>query len=192
VVAARRAVVSDEGGRSYLPWVMAALVLVVGGAKLDAARPLVARGLALAIPVVPVVLAVKRVEGGALNVERAATAVGWLTILAGEACVLGGLFHLGPIEGVVPFARIALYVAALAALVVHTLEARSQGKARFAGYVGIAAGFAIYLSNHASPDTFGAVFGALFVGLLLGGGAGLLTGELLSRVFKKPEPNDQA
>ena len=188
MVATRRAAVSDEGGRSYLPWVMAALVLVVGGAKLDAARPLVARGLALAIPVVPVALAVKRVEGGALNLERAATAVGWLTILAGEVCVLGGLFHLGPVQGALPFARAALYLAVLAALVVHTLEARSQGKARYAGYVGIAAGFAIYLSNHVGRDTFGAVFGALFVGMLLGGGAGLLTGELLSRVFKKPEP----
>ena len=47
LVAARRPAVSDDSERgSYLPWIMAALVLVVGGAKLDAARPLVARGLA--------------------------------------------------------------------------------------------------------------------------------------------------
>jgi hypothetical protein len=179
--------VSEEPeGTSYLPWIMAALVLVVGGAKLDAARPLVARGLAMAIPVVPVVLAVKRVEGAAGMLERTATAVGWLTILAGEACVASGLFHVGLLDGLAPFARIALYAAAVGALAVHTLEAREQGKARFAGYIGIAAGFSIYLSSHPGKDAFGAVFAAFFVGLAVGGGVGLLTGELLGRVFKKP------
>lgn|GEM_PF-5495666 len=175
-----------ERSSSYLPWIMAALVLVVGGAKLDAARPLVARGLAVAIPVVPVALAVKRVEGATATLERAATAVGWLTILAGEACVASGLFHVALFDGLAPFARIALYAAAVGALVVHTLEARAQGKARFAGYIGIAAGFSIYLSSHPGKEDFGAVFGAFFVGLAVGGGAGLLTGELLGHVFKKP------
>jgi hypothetical protein len=177
--------VSDDSQRSYLPWVMAALVLVVGGAKLDAARPLVARALALAIPVVPVALAVKRVEGGSATLEQAAKAVGWLTILAGEACVANGLFGVGALDGVTPFARAALYAAAVGALIVHTLEARSLGKARFAGYVGIAAGFSLYLSRHVGNDAFGAVFAAFFVGLAVGGGVGLLSGELLGRVFKK-------
>ena len=176
---------SDDSERSYLPWVMAALVLVMGGAKLDAARPYVARGLAVAIPVVPVALAVKRVEGGAATLERVATVVGWTTILAGEACVASGLFHIAVFEGVAPWARLALYAAGIGALAVHTLEARSQGKARFAGYIGIAAGFGIYLSSHGGSDVFSAVFGAFFVGLALGGGGGLLSGELLGRVFKK-------
>jgi hypothetical protein len=178
--------VSDDSERgSYLPWIMAALVLVVGGAKLDAARPLVARGLALAIPVVPVALAVKRVEGGPASLEQAAKIVGWLTILAGEACVANSLFHVGALDGVVPVARIALYAAGAGALLVHTLEARSLGKARYAGYVGIAAAFSLYLSRHVGNDPFGAVFGAFFVGLAVGGGVGLLTGELLGRLFKK-------
>jgi hypothetical protein len=177
--------VNDDSERSYLPWVMAALVLVVGGAKLDAARPLVARALAVAIPVVPVALAVKRVEGGSATLEQAAKVVGWLTILAGEACVTNGLFRVSALDGLAPFARGALYAAALGALVVHTLEARSLGKARFAGYIGIAAAFSLYLSRHVGSDAFGAVFGAFFVGLAVGGGVGLLTGELLGRVFKK-------
>src|SRR5262245_37468785 len=85
LVARRYPAMNDapESGRSYLPWIMAALVLVVGGAKLDAARPIVARALAIAIPIVPVVMAVKRVEGADQTLERAAGAVGWLTILAG-------------------------------------------------------------------------------------------------------------
>lgn len=177
---------SDEPEQgSYLPWVMAALVLVVGGAKLDAARPLVARGLALAIPVVPVALALKRVEGGAASLEQAAKVVGWLTILAGEACVASSLFHVTALDGLMPVARIALYAAGVGALLVHTLEARSVGKARYAGYIGIAAGFSLYLSRHVGNDPFGAVFGAFFVGLAVGGGVGLLSGELLGRVFKK-------
>jgi hypothetical protein len=160
-------------------------VLVVGGAKLDAARPFVARGLALAIPVVPVALGVKRIEGADVTLERAANAVGWLTILAGEACVVNGLFRFSALDSVAPIARGALYAAGGAALVVHTLEARSLGKARFAGYVGVAAGFAVYLSNHVGNDPFASVFGAFFGGLLVGGGTGLLTGEVLGRLFKK-------
>jgi hypothetical protein len=177
---------NDEPGRSsYLPWIMAALVLVVGGAKVDAARPYLARGLAVAIPVVPVIMAIKRVEGGNLMVERAATAVGWLTIIAGEACVAAGVFHVTALAGLLPVARVLLYAAAAAALVVHTLEARSQPKARYAAFIGIACVFAVYVSTHASSDTFGSVFGAFFVAFFVGGGAGLLAGEGLARVFKK-------
>ena len=177
---------SDDGERpSYLPWIMAALVLVVGGAKVDAARPFVARGLALAIPIVPVVLAIKRLEGGDLTLEKAATLVGWITILAAEACVGFGFFHVAALGGVVVFARFALYAAALAALVVHTLEARKQPKARYAAFLGIACVFAVYVSTHANKEPFGSVFGAFFVALFVGGGVGLLAGELLSRVFKK-------
>jgi hypothetical protein len=176
---------SDEPNRSYLPWVMAALVLLVGGAKLDAARPYIARGLAVAIPVVPVIMAIKRVEGGNLTVERAATAVGWLTIVAGEACVAGGVFHVAALSGLLPVARGLLYAAAVAALVVHTLEARTQPKARYAAFLGIACVFAVYVSTHPGRDMFGSVFGAFFVAFFVGGGTGLLAGEALSRVFKK-------
>lgn len=176
---------SDEGERSYLPWIMAALVVVVGGAKLDSMRPYVGRALALAIPIVPVVMAVKRVEGGNVRLERAASAVGWLTILAGEACVAYGVFHVAALGGVATAARFALYGAAAAALVVHTLEARSQPKARYAAFIGLACVFAVYVSTHAGKDAFSTVFGAFFVALFVGGGAGLLLGELLGRVFKR-------
>jgi hypothetical protein len=176
---------SDDSQPSYLPWIMAALVLVVGGAKLEAARPLVARALALAVPVVPIAIGMKRIEGGNETLERAAGVVGWATILAGEACVGGAVFQVPTLAAAAPFARGLLYAAAAAALAVHTLEARSIGKARFAGYVGLAAGFAVYVSRHPGKDTFGAVFGAFFVGFFVGGGGGLLLGELLGRVFKK-------
>jgi hypothetical protein len=176
---------SDEGERSYLPWIMAGLVLVVGGAKLDSMRPYVGRALALAIPVVPVLMAVKRVEGGNVKLERAASAVGWLTILAGEACVAYGVFHVAALAGVANVARFALYGAAVAALAVHTLEARSQPKARYAAFIGLASVFAVYVSTHTDKDPFAAVFGAFFIALFVGGGAGLLLGELLGRVFKR-------
>jgi hypothetical protein len=175
----------DASERPYLPWILATLVLVVGGAKLEAARPLVARVLALAVPVVPVAIALKRVEGGGATLERAAGAVGWLTILTAEACVAGGFLRVEALTALVPGARFVLYGAAAAALVVHTLEARRLGKARFAGYIGIAGGFAVYISKHAGADPFASVFGAFFVGMFVGG-AELLSGELLGRVFKKP------
>lgn len=176
---------SDESDRSSLPWIMAALVLVVGGAKLDAARPLVARALAIALPIVPVLIGLKRIQGGKLEVERAGTIIGWVTIVAGEACVTSGFFGVTALTAVVPAARLALYAAAAGALVVHTLEARSGSKARFAPFIGMAGAGAVYLSTHPSPDAFAAVFGAFFVALFIGGGAGLLAGELLGRAFKK-------
>jgi hypothetical protein len=177
--------VSDDSQRSYLPWVMGALVLVIGGAKLDAARPLVARALAVAIPIVPIALAVKRVEGGALRVERLATAVGWLAVLAAELSVLSSIFHVGVLAPLSSPLRVALYASIGGALVAHLLEARAHGKARFAGYAGITAGFGLFLSGHVDKDPFAAVFGAFFVGVLVGGGA-LLLGELLVRLAIKP------
>ena len=176
---------SDDSDRSWLPWIMAGMVLVVGGAKLDAARPFVARALAVAMPVVPVLIGVKRLEGGKLEVERAASVIGWITILAGEACVASGFFGVTALDGVAYAARFALYGAAGGALVVHTLEARSGSKARFAPFISMASLFAVYLSLHPNKDAFGAVFGAFFVAFFIGGGAGLFAGELLSRVFKK-------
>jgi hypothetical protein len=175
---------SDESPRSALPWVMAALVLVIGGAKLDAARPIIGRILAVAIPVVPVVLGVKRLEGGNAQLEKTASAVGWMTILGAEACVAGAFFHLQLLTDALPYARVALYVALVGGLLAHLLEARSHGKARFAGYVGIAAGYGVFISGHVGKDPFASVFGAFFIGVL-SGGAALLAGELLSRLFVK-------
>ena len=68
---------------------------------------------------------------------------------------------------------------------VHTLEARRGTKARFAAFIGMAAAFAVYLSTHTGKDVFGRVYAAFFMALLIGGGAGLLAGELLARAFKK-------
>jgi hypothetical protein len=162
---------------------MAALVLVIGGAKLDAARPIVGRILAVAIPIVPVLLGVKRVEGGNATLERAASAVGWLAILAAEACVGGAFFHWQLLTQALPVARAALALAVVIALAAHTLEARAHGKARFAGYIGISAGYGVFISTHVGKDPFASVFGAFFVGMVVGGGA-LLVGEGLSRALK--------
>ncbi len=176
---------NEESQRSSLPWVMAGLVLVVGASKLDSARPLVARALAIALPIVPVLIGVKRLEGGALPVERAASVVGWITIIAGEACVTSGFFGVTALDGVAPVARFALYAAAVAALVVHAAEARSGSKARFAPFIGIAGAGAVYLSTHPNKDAFAAVFAAFFVAMLIGGGGGLLAGEVLGRAFRR-------
>ncbi len=186
VVAPRRTAVSDDEGSpsGALPWVMAGLVLIIGGAKLDAARPFVARILAISVPVVPVVLSLKRVEGGNPALERAAKGVGWLALLTAEACVASSFFHVRALGPFMPAARGALYAAAVGALGTHILEARVHGKARFAGYIGIVAGYGVFISQHVGKDPFATVFGAFFVGVFVGGAA-LLLGELLGRVFRR-------
>lgn len=166
---------------------MAALVLVIGGAKLEAARPVVGRVLAVAIPLVPVLLGVKRIEGGNPALERLAKGVGWVAILGAEACVAGAFFHQQLLTQGLPAARVACVVAAAAALVANVLEARSHGKGRFAGYIGITSGYGVFISTHVGKDPFLSVFGAFFVGMFTGGAA-LLVGELVSRVFKRSFP----
>jgi hypothetical protein len=176
---------SEDSGRSYLPWVIAGLVVVVGGAKVDSARPLVARALAIAAPIVPVAIAMTRVEGASPRLERAAGVVGWLTILAGEACVALGFFHVAELAPLALPLQVTLGVACVAALVIGVLDARSGGKSRFGAYVAIAAVFAGWLSSHTQRDPFASVFGAFFVGFLGGGGVALLLGELGARLLKK-------
>ena len=177
---------SDGDGteRSPLPWIMAALVLVIGGAKVDAARPLLARFIAIAAPIVPVLIGVKRLEGAAPRTERIASAVAWLTILAGEACVAGGVLWVAVAGPLVAPGRYALYAAVAAALLVETSDARGGGKSRFGSYIGIAAGFAGYLSTHPGKDLFSSVFAAFFAALLCGG-AVLLVGELLRKTVNR-------
>jgi hypothetical protein len=176
---------NEDSERSSLPWIMAALVLVIGGSKLDLARPHVARALAIAIPIVPVVMGLKRLEGGDLRLERAGSVIGWATILAGELCVARGFFGVAALDGIVAPARGVLYAAAVGALLVGALAARRGIKARFAPLVGIAAAFAVYLSTHPGKDPFAKVYAGFFLALVVGGGAGLLAGELLDRAFRK-------
>jgi len=99
--------------------------------------------------------------------------------------VLSGIFRLSAFQPLAPFSRYVLYGAAAAALAVHTLEARSSKKPRFAAFIGMAAVFATYASTHDARDIFARVLSAFFVGLFVGGGVGLLAGELLGRTFNK-------
>ncbi len=171
---------SEGAGRSSLPWIMAALVLVVGGAKLDAARPFVARALAVAAPIVPVLIGAARMESAAPRLERAATVTSWLTILASELCVAAGFFAVDWLDGYERPLRFALAPLVLVAIVIEMLDRRRGGKSRFGAYVALSAGFAAYLSTHTHSDTFLAVFTA-FIAALAAGCAALLLAELLAR-----------
>jgi hypothetical protein len=178
---------NDDGSErsSYLPWLMAALILVIGGAKLDATRPLLARVVAIAVPVVPVAMGVYRLQGADSRVERGAAVVGGVAVVAGEICVANGFFGVQALSPAVEVARYALYAAALGALVVQVAAVRRGVTERFAAFLGISAVFALAVSAQGpGKDVFGSVFGAFFVALLFGGGAGLIVGELLSRAFK--------
>jgi len=50
--------------------------------------------------------------------------------------------------------------------------------------LGISSVFAVYLSANPGPDPFSGVFGAFFVALAVGGGVGLVAGEIMGRAFK--------
>jgi hypothetical protein len=176
----------DDSERSYLPWLMAALILVIGGAKLEFTRPYLARVLAVAIPVVPVAMGLGRLRDAAPHLERAANGVAALVVVAGEICVAGGFFGVSALSGLVRPAQYGLYAGAFAALLVHVAAVQqSSAKVRFAAFVGIASVFAVYLSSHPNRDAFAGVFGAFFVALFVGGGAGLFAGEIAGRVFKR-------
>jgi len=174
----------DLERRSYLPWLMVALILVIGGAKLDATRPLLANTLAVLGPIIPAAMGVSKLYGGNATVERAALLVGGAAVLAGEVCVVGGFFGVEALGGSLTAARRVLYAAVLAALVVDTHAVTRGMNGRFAALIGISCVFALHLSSQSGSGAFGRVFGAFFVALALGGGVGLVAGELSGRCFK--------
>lgn len=170
--------------RGYVPWLIAATVLIFGAAQVPTLRPQLGVALALALPVVVVSAGVFRFRGTAAPLELGALVVGGLMVIACEVCVSGGLLKSQRFEALLPLARGGLGFGFGLALLLHALAVRRHMNPRFGAWVGMAGMFAWWLSKPDGGDRFSAVFTAFFLALLFGGGVGLLAGEALRRFLR--------
>lgn len=173
----------DEA-RGYLPWMVGALVLIFGAARIDALRPHLASVIALSAPVVAVTSGVYRFRGAHRALESSALLLGGLVVIAAEVCIGGGLLGMTNLTPLLKLARPVLIAAVGVALVLHTVAVRRGLNPRFGAWIGMASAFAWYVSRYEDADRFAGVFAGFFFALAVGGGLGLLAGEALRRFFR--------
>jgi len=172
---------SDALSRLRLPLLLASLLLLVGGSKLDSVRPLEGQIVALLIPVIAVFAGVGPFRDAHATLRNGVFALGALVLVLAE---------LGPyrvvFEGSVTaptFNIVLLLLGALLLAVVFEVAAARRGlRSRLSAWFGLAIVFALYFPGHAAPSNlFGSVFAAFLIALFLGGGTGLCVGEFAVR-----------
>lgn len=173
-----------EESRSYLPWLIAAAVLIFGTAQVTALRPQLAAALAVVLPVVAVTSGVFRFRSAARALETSALIVGGSVVVAAEVCVCGGLLQMQRFQPALPAARTVLVAGFLLALLLHTLAVRRGLNPRFGAWIGMTGAFGWLLSRYEGGDPFANVLVTGSAAVVVGGGAGLLAGEALRRFFR--------
>jgi hypothetical protein len=172
---------SDTLARLRLPLLLGSLLLLVGGSKLDAVRPLEGQVVALLIPLIAVVSAVVPFLDAHSSLRNLVFALG-ATVLA--------LCELGPyrvvFDGVVAApplgTTLGLAAAWLLSLGLEVAGARRGLRSRLCAWFGLAIVFSLYFPAHAATNNlFGSVFAAFLIALFVGGGAGLCAGEFAVR-----------
>ena len=172
---------SDPLSRLRLPLLLAGLLVLVGGSKLDAVRPLEGQVVGFVIPLVAVCSGVGPFRDVYPSLRNA--------VFASGAAVLV-LTELSPYRVVVaesltpPALGLKLLLAAAIPLAVwfEAAGARRGVRTRISAWFGLAVVFALYFPGHAEPQNlFGSVFAAFLVALLVGGGGGLFLGEFAGR-----------
>jgi hypothetical protein len=172
---------SDALSRLRLPLLLFSLLLLVGGSKLDAVRPLEGQVVALVIPVVAVFSGVGPFVDGDASLRNVVFALGALLLVLAEI----GAYHV-VFEGVVASPTVPVLVllglTLVLAVLFEVLGAQRGLRTRISAWFGMAVVFGLYFPGHAAPQNlFASVFAAFLVALLVGGGSGLFLGELAVR-----------
>ena len=172
---------SDALSRLRLPLLLCALLLLVGGSKLDSVRPFEGQVVALLIPLIAVVSGVAPYREAHSALRNLVFALGaWVLVLA----------ELGPYRVVFEESAAApslsttlLLAASMVLAVVFEVAGAQRGlRSRLSAWLGLAIAFALYFPAHAAKSNlFGSVFAAFLIALFLGGGLGLCVGEFAVR-----------
>ncbi len=170
--------------RWRIPILAGVAVLLFAGTRFKASRPYEATFVALALPVVAVVMGALPLRDAHPKLRAAAFGVGGLVLLASELSVSHALFPaVVPALPFVPFVVLFGLLALAAALV----EALASGRGilnRFAPWVGMTVALSLYLPAHIDlADRFSAVLAGVIVALFAGGLGGLLLGMGASRLL---------
>lgn len=172
---------SDAFSRLRLPLLVFSLLLLVGGSKLDAVRPVEGQIVALVIPVVTVLSGVGPFRDSEVALRNLVFALGALVLALGELGAYRVVFDGVVASPAVPV--LALLALALALAVAFEVAGAQRGlRSRLSAWLGMAIVFALYFPGHAAPQNlFGSVFAAFLVALFVGGGTGLFLGEFAVR-----------
>jgi hypothetical protein len=172
---------SDALSRLRLPLLLCSLLLLVGGSKLDAVRPLEGQIMALLIPLIAIGSGVGPFRDAHSSLRNAVFALGALVLAVAELGPYRVVFDdaaLAPTLGV----TLLLVIALPLAVVLEVAGAQRGLRSRLSAWFGLAIVFALYFPTHAATNNlFGSVFAAFLIALFLGGGAGLCIGELAVR-----------
>jgi hypothetical protein len=171
-----------ERSKWHVPAMMALVIALYGGSRIAETREVEAVLLAFAFPVGCVVIGQRPFSDASGEVRMAAFATAALTILLLAFRIWASLFGASSLAEAArhPAFDVAALVLFVAALAVQFSAAKNSLSSRFAAWLGVALGVAVYLPSRVGNDRFGSIFGGLFVGFFAGGGAGLLLGHLVS------------
>lgn len=163
--------------RWRIPILAGVAIALFAGTRFEASRPYEAKFVALALPVVAVVMGALPLRDAHPTLRRAAFAIGGVLLMVAELCVSHALFPGG--VPALPFWPTAVVLGALAlgAVAVEAVAASRGILTRFAPWVGMTVVLSLYLPAHYNlADPFNAVLAGVIVAMAGGGIAGLLLG----------------
>ncbi len=170
-----------------IPAIGLVAILVIGGARFQESRIVLAQLVALGAPLATMVVAAAPLREAHPTLRAIAFTLAGLLAIAAELRVLPVMLPGALSPQLVPLvtaAATAEFLPVVAALAVSTvpLEAVAAKRgvgSRFAALAGINVGLSLYLPAHVTTkDPLGSVLVAFLVALFAGGGVGLLFGTL--------------
>ena len=167
--------------RLRLPLLLCSLLLLVGGSKLDAIRPIEGQIIPFVIPLVAVFSGVSPFFDAHVALRNLVLVLGAGVLVLAEL----GAYRVVVDEVVEAPRLLVMALLALAMLVAVGFEAAGAQRglrSRLSAWFGMACVFGLYFPGHAVvANLFGSVFAAFMVALFVGGGGGLFAGELAAR-----------
>jgi hypothetical protein len=172
---------SERLQRAKLPLLFATLLALILAARLDMTRGPEAVFIAYALPIVGAIAGASPFWDANPALRGAALGAGVVLALTSEAMIFSA-FSGSALTTVAP----VLLACVAVAIVCQLFGSRRGLPSRMTAWFSLVAAFAWYFSAHLSnKDVFGSVWGAFFVAFFLGGGCGLLIGEVGSRLVKR-------
>jgi hypothetical protein len=170
--------------RLRMPLVFATILTLVAAARFDGLRPIEAECVALGIPLYTAFSGAGPFHEANLALRRSVFFVAGALVLSAEVGIYGVLFGDGA-----PFslltARLLFAGSGLLAIVLQGVAAQRGFRTRLGAWLCFGAVFSSYFLEHVTQkNLFGSTLGALLIGLLLGGGTGLLLGELSVKLLR--------